>query len=164
MFADSQTRIRSMALVHEKLYQSTDLSRINWVEYVTSLAALLFRSFDINQERIALQIEGGGIFLSVEAAVPCGLIVNELLSNCLKHAFPDGRQGRIELRIGRRDGRVVLEVADDGVGLPPDLDLKNTESLGLQLVCTLTQQLDGVISVERGERTVFKMSFPESGT
>lgn len=162
MFADSQNRIRSMALVHEKLYQSNDLSRINFADYVSSLATLLFRSFAVDAEQISLNIEGGGIFLSVESAVPCGLIVNELLSNCLKHAFPKGRRGEVQIRIGREaDGGLTVAVADNGVGLPETLDVTRTETLGLQLVRTLTQQIDGTVHVERNGQTEFKIVFPE---
>jgi PAS domain S-box-containing protein len=165
MFADSQNRIRSMALVHEKLYQTSDLSRINFVDYSASLAALLFRSYGIDDKQISLHIEGSGIFLSVESAVPCGLIVNELLSNCLKHAFPHGRRGNIQIRIGREGSRqLTLEVADNGVGLPPALDLEKTDTLGLQLVWNLAEQLDGTIHVERQEGAAFKIAFPEAGT
>jgi PAS domain S-box-containing protein len=165
MFAESQNRIRSMALVHEKLYQSSDLSRINLAEYVESLAVLLFRSYGIDNQQIALELEGGDVFLSVESAVPCGLIVNELLSNSLKHAFPDCRRGKIQVRLARdADQRLMLVVTDDGVGLPPALDVEKTETLGLQLVRTLAQQLDGTVQVERHGPTQFRITFPESRT
>jgi PAS domain S-box-containing protein len=163
MFADSQHRIRSMALVHEKLYQSSDLSRIHFGDYARSLAGLLFRSYGMEQGRVVLEVEGDEVFLSVETAVPCGLILNELLSNSLKHAFPDGRRGRMVVRLERHgDGRLRFTVTDDGVGLPDALDLVATETLGLQLVRTLAQQLEGTLIVRREKGAAFEIDFPES--
>lgn len=146
LFAESQNRIRSMALVHEKLYRSSDLSRINFFEYADSLAKLLFRSFGVKPHIIQLKIEGEPVFLSIESAVPCGLIVNELLSNSLKHAFPKNRSGTICIKVEHNPtNQIVMEISDDGVGLPEGFNLKKIETLGLQLVQTLTQQLNGVI-------------------
>ena len=163
MFADSQNRIRSMALVHEKLYQTSDLSRIHFADYIGSLAALLCRTYGVNQHLIRLHFGGEGIFLSVETAVPCGLIVNELLSNCLKHAFPGDRPGEVWIQLDPlADGQLQLTVADDGVGLPEGLDLLQIETLGLQLVRTLAQQLDGAVEVLRSPRTEFRIIFPDS--
>jgi PAS domain S-box-containing protein len=158
MFADSQNRIRSMALVHEKLYRSSDLSRINFSEYVESLAALLFRSYGVNSNLIKLQLSGENVFLSIENAVPCGLILNELLSNCLKHAFPNGRGGEIRVQIGHTPERLILNVADNGIGLPKDLNIETTETLGLQLVRTLTRQLSGELQVQCDGWTEFKIN------
>jgi PAS domain S-box-containing protein len=162
MFAESQNRIRSMALVHEKLYQSSDLSRIDFSDYIRSLASLLFRSFGVDRERIALKIEGDHIFLSVETAVPCGLIVNELLSNCIKHAFPEGSEGEVVVGIhGSEPGGYVISVKDTGVGLPKDLDLEQTETLGLQLVRTLAGQLRAEVNALREGGTEFRIRFME---
>jgi PAS domain S-box-containing protein len=162
MFAESQNRIRSMALVHEKLYQSSDLSRIDFSDYIKSLTSLLFRSFGVDRERIALKIEGDHIFLSVETAVPCGLIVNELLSNCLKHAFPEGRAGEIAVGVySREPAWCVINVKDNGVGLPKELDLEQTETLGLQLVRTLAGQLRAEVEVVREGGTEFRIRFME---
>lgn len=162
MFLDGHNRIRSMALVHEKLYQSSDLSRINFADYVKSLAALLFRSYAIDVSQISLQVEDNDIFLSVESAVPCGLIVNELLSNCLKHAFPGRRSGNIQVRIGREMEQLLLVIADDGVGLPDSVRLEGAETLGLQLVRTLAQQLDGAVQVKsNGGGTEFRIGFAD---
>ncbi len=163
MFAESQNRIRSMALVHEKLYQSRDLSRIDFADYIKSLASLLFRSFGGDRERIALNVEGDHIFLSVETAVPCGLIVNELLSNSLKHAFPEGREGEIVVAVhGSEPGWYVISVKDTGVGLPTGLDVEQTETLGLQLVRTLAGQLRAEVEVLRDGGTEFKIRFMEA--
>ena len=160
MFAESQNRIRSMALVHEKLYQSSDLSRIDFSEYIQSLAALLFRSYAIDPERIQLRIDGDPIALSIDAAVPCGLMVNELLSNSLKHAFPNDRSGRVAIRIeDGGQGRVLLSVKDDGVGLPAAVTLENDDTLGLQLVRTLASQLRADVDIDRTAGTEFRVSF-----
>ncbi|HWI57309.1 MAG TPA: histidine kinase dimerization/phosphoacceptor domain -containing protein [Bacillota bacterium] len=164
MFAESQNRIRSMALVHEKLYQSSDLSRINFSEYAESLAALLFRSYGVDGHLIRLKIEAHEAFLSVETAVPCGLIVNELLSNCLKHAFPDKRRGEVRIQIGEQSaGWLTLVVADNGIGLPQGIDIERSVTLGLQLVRTLTRQLNGQLEVASEGRTEFKVRFPIPG-
>jgi PAS domain S-box-containing protein len=167
MFAESQNRIRSMALVHEKLYQSTDLSRINFPEYIKTLTELLIRTFGVNPEQIQLKVARQDVFLTVETAVPCGLMINELISNCLKHAFPNGRRGEIKVSIfetackgDRHD--YLLEVIDNGVGLPEDLDLETSETLGLQLVRNLTEQLRGTLKVIRPpEGVLFRIQFSQ---
>lgn len=162
MFADSQNRIRSMALVHEKLYQSSDLSRVNFSEYVESLAALLFRSYGVDTNQIRLSIETDQVYLSIESAVPCGLILNELLSNCLKHAFPEKRAGEIRISVTEHaeDMSLELVVADNGIGLPKGINLDQTETLGLQLVRTLTHQLNGNLDYSGSGWTEFKVCFP----
>ncbi|WP_224249068.1 sensor histidine kinase [Hyalangium gracile] len=161
MFAESQSRIRSMALVHEKLYRSSDLSRVDFADYVQSLASLLFRSYGTDPQRISLRVEGGPLLLSIETAVPCGLIVNELLSNSIKHAFPNGRQGNIVVGVGTDERGCVIRVADDGIGLPESLRLEQTETLGLQLVRTLAGQLRSSIELNRAGGTSFKLHFTE---
>ena len=162
MFAESRNRIRSMALVHEKLYQSSDLSHINFSDYVESLAALLFRSYGAEADVIQLRLEAGRAFLSIDQAVPCGLIVNELLSNCLKHAFPEKRRGEIRIRVleDAAGEWLTLAVADNGVGLPPGLELEKVQTLGLQLVRTLARQINGQVEIARRDWTEFKVRFP----
>lgn len=161
MLEESQNRIRSMALVHEKLYRASDLSRIDFPEYVRSLTLLLLRSFGVREETISVSLGGNPVFLSIESAVPCGLLVNELLSNALKHAFPGGRRGAIRVSVEEREGEVRLTVADDGVGLPAGFDPWSTETLGLRLVQTLVRQLAGRLSIERAHGTVFHIAFAE---
>ena len=161
LFAESQNRIRSMALVHEKLYRSHDLSRINFYEYVSSLAQLLFRSYGVNMSLIKLEMHGEPVYLNVENAVPCGLIVNELLSNCLKHAFPGKRTGVICIKITKAPtGHSVLIVADDGVGFPNGFNFEKTDTLGLQLVRTLVKQLNGRIAVCSDHGTEYRLVIP----
>ncbi len=148
MFQESQDRVHSMALLHESLYQSHSLSQINFPEYIRQLAAHLFHSYGVGGDRIHLRTDLDDLLLHLDAAVPCGLIINELVSNSLKYAFPDGREGeiRIELR-GLSDGTTRLIVADNGIGLKADVDWVNTRSLGLRLVRTLAQQLGAKIEV-----------------
>lgn len=159
---DSQNRVRSMALVHEKLYQSKDLARVDFAEYARNLANYILRSHGVNSNVIKLKIKVDDVFLGIDTAVPCGLILNELVSNSLKHAFPGGREGeiRIELRLDD-DKKFTLMVSDNGVGIPKDLDFRNTESLGLQLVDTLVNQLEGTIELDRSGGTAFKTTFTE---
>jgi len=165
MFAESQNRIRSMALVHEKLYQSSDLSRVNFSDYVESLTALLFRSYGVDSNQIRLRIEADQALLTIETAVPCGLIVNELLSNSLKHGFPNKRRGEVHVRIAEEQGkeRLLISVADNGVGLPAGLDIEKSETLGLQLVRTLTRQLSGQLEFSSDGWTEFRVRFPTGG-
>jgi PAS domain S-box-containing protein len=162
MFVESQNRIRSMALVHEKLYQARDLSRVDFADYAESLAALLFRSFGIDPERVRLRVDAEPVFLPVDTAVPCGLILNELLSNCLKHAFPYERSGEILVSVASLQPGMSLVVRDDGVGLPAEVDLETSETLGLQLVRTLAQQLRARIALGRGGGTEVRMDLPEA--
>jgi two-component sensor histidine kinase len=163
IFQDSQNRVRSMALIHEKLYQTENLARIEFAEYIGELTSYLFRSHPIGSQGINLNIETDNVFLDIDTAVPCGIILNELVSNSLKHAFPGNRTGqiRVELRTDEKD-QLILIVADNGVGLPETLDLGNTPSLGLQLVNSLASQIDGTIELGRHNGTEFKITFAVS--
>jgi two-component sensor histidine kinase/ligand-binding sensor protein len=157
---ESQDRIKAMALLHEKLYQSSDLASIDFAEYMEKLALFLFNSYMENSERITLNVDVEYLQLDIDRAIPCGLIVNELVSNALKHAFPDGRQGEISVRLHcGDDGRIRLTVADNGTGLPPDLDFRDTETLGMQLVNMLTRQLAGDIELQNENGASFTISF-----
>jgi PAS domain S-box-containing protein len=155
-FRENQDRILSMALVHERLYKSEDFTSIGFEEYIRDLCARLFDSYMVDPGRINLKVDAGGLSIAVDRAIPWGLIINELVSNALKHAFPDNRSGEISIRFRLEgDDRLTLTVADTGVGMPPDLDFINTETLGLQLVTMLTLQLNGQISMEGTTGTAF---------
>jgi PAS domain S-box-containing protein len=161
-FRDSQNRIRSMALIHEQLYGSHDLAGIDFGAYIQDLLTFLFRSYQADSRQIRLDVETDKVSLAIDQAVPCGLIVNELVSNALKHAFPDGRQGGIRVVLGADEGLLALAVSDDGIGLPEGFDHRTSTSLGLQLVNSLVSQLDGEIMLEPGQGTGFKVTFPVS--
>ncbi|MBC7185640.1 MAG: PAS domain S-box protein [Calditrichaeota bacterium] len=162
LFNESQNRVRSMALIHEQLYRSNDLSRIDFATYVRTLTGQVARSYESNVN-ISLVVEAEGISLGVDAGIPCGLIINELVSNAFKHAFRGRDSGTIQVRMYREDDKIVLRVRDDGVGFPKEVDFRNTESLGMQLVTTLTDQLDGTIElVSEGQGTEFVITFPDS--
>jgi two-component sensor histidine kinase len=160
---DSETRVRSMALIHEKLYRSSDLAQIDFGEYIRELAAFLFRSQNASARGIGLNIQTEQVLLNVETAVPSGLILNELISNALKHAFPDGRAGEISIKLwAGHDDQLNLMVADNGIGFPPDLDFRNTTSLGLQLVNSLVSQLEGTVELDRSRGTTFQIIYTAS--
>jgi PAS domain S-box-containing protein len=158
LFVESQNRVKSMALIHEKLYQSKDFSNIDFADYIESLARGLFHSYGVNPDQIALTIEVD-VELDIDHAIPCGLILNELLSNSLKHAFPDEQKGAVLLRFHEKENQFTLQFSDNGVGLPEELDFRDTESLGLQLVTTLTSQIGGTIQHVPGKGTVFVIRF-----
>jgi len=160
---DSQNRIRSMALIHEKLYRSENLAQINFGEYIRELAVFLFRSHKAEAQGIRLSVETDPVLLSIDTGMPCGLILNELVSNALRHAFPDGRPGEVRIKLGAgNDGQLSLTIADDGVGFPAELDFRKTGSLGLQLVNTLVDQLNGTIAMQSQGGTEFRIVFPKS--
>jgi PAS domain S-box-containing protein len=159
LFKESQTRVRSIALFHEKLYQSKDLARIEIAEYLKGLATGLFSTYGVSPDDIALTIDAEDVPLGVDAAISCGLIVNELVSNALKHAFPRGRRGSVQIRLRREGEEAILDVADDGHGFPEDVDFRNPSTLGLRLVCILTEQVRGTIELDRRAGTRFKIRF-----
>jgi two-component sensor histidine kinase len=158
LFVESQDRIRTMALVHEKLYQSSDLASIDFSPYIERLATNLFRSYG-GGGRVNLSLDVGNVYLSVEKAVPCGLIVNELVMNALKYAFPGDRTGEIVVEVRQEGDRMSLAVSDDGVGLPPGFDITKSNTLGLQLVELLVSQLEGTLTIGPGPGTSFHISF-----
>ena len=155
---ESQNRVRSMALIHEKLYQAASLARIDFGEYLRSLTRDLFRSYSAGG--VSLKMQAEDVFLDVDSAIPCGLIVNELVSNALKYAFPQGRGGELLITFARiaRD-KFALSVTDNGTGLPSDLDVRNPKTLGLQLVAMLINQLHGTLDVVSDGGTTFMITF-----
>ncbi len=161
---ESQNRVKSMALVHESLYQSKDLVRIDFAEYIHSLTRHLFQSYGDHSPTIALSINIDEVSLGVDAAIPCGLIVNELVSNALKHAFPSGQTGEVRVDLySEAEDRLTLVVSDNGVGFPPDVDIHNTQSLGLQLVNGLVKQLNGAMQLYHNGGTQVRITFSEPG-
>ncbi|HIE26267.1 TPA: PAS domain S-box protein [Candidatus Poribacteria bacterium] len=159
MFKDSQNRIRSMALIHEKLYQSENLANIDFTDYIEDLAHSLFHAY-AGRGKIALKIDVEDISLSIDSAIPCGLILNELVSNSLQHAFPGEQKGEIKIVLRSIENDIELIVSDNGIGMPDNLDFRNTESLGLQLATTLAEnQLQGKIELDRTEGTEFRITF-----
>ncbi|MBI4660138.1 MAG: PAS domain S-box protein [Verrucomicrobia bacterium] len=163
LFRESQNRVASMALIHEKLYQSQDLARIDFYEYLLSLVSMLFRSYSTQTNRVQLETHVDHVFLNIDAAIPIGLLVNELVSNSLRHAFPDDRPGTIKIGFcSAPSGECVLTFSDNGVGLPEDFDLDNPATLGLRLVRILTTQLGGALNFERNDGTGFTITFREA--
>ncbi|MGK7903368.1 MAG: PAS domain S-box protein [Hormoscilla sp.] len=158
---DSQHRIHSMALIHEKLYRSPDLDKVDFGEYLETLVENLCESYNAWDDRIQFEFDIDPIMLNIETAHPCGLIVNELVSNIFKHAFPEGRSGKIWIEFHQRDSEIILKVRDNGIGFPENIDLRDTESLGLELVCTFVEQLEGNLSLERSGGTSFELTFSE---
>lgn len=160
MFQESQNRIHSMALLHESLYQSNNLSRIDFPEYIRQLAAHLFHSYGVPPDRIHLRTDLDKLYLNLDAAVPCGLIINELISNSLKYAFPDGRTGEVRVELREQPGHMArLIVADNGVGLRSDVDWETARSLGLRLVRTLADQLGAKLEVQSRQGTEIHLIF-----
>ena len=150
LLSESQGRVRSMALIHERLYGSGS-DAVNFAEYARDLVAHLRHSLAGDSGRVAVTVDIAEEALDMDVAVPCGLVINELLTNALKHAFPEGRAGCVTVSLHRRhDGALELRVADDGIGLPPDVDPDNPGSLGLRIVNILCAQVRGVLETERG--------------
>jgi two-component sensor histidine kinase len=148
-FQDSQMRIRSMALIHEKLYQSDSLAEISLRPYIENLVTILFRSYQTEPGRIQLFTHVEDIAVGIDAAVPIGLILNELISNALKYAFSDGQSGSIQIELFRESPEtIIFRCQDNGRGLPEGLDITKSKSLGLQLVTSLTRQLEGEVQFE----------------
>lgn len=162
-FKESQNRIKSMSLIHEQLYQSKNLTKIDFEKYIKNLTINLFNLYSGSPDDISIKINAKDVLMSIGKAIPCGLIINELVSNSLKHGFPDGKQGEILIDfLLENDKEYKLVVKDNGIGFPEDLNLQNIESLGLQLVNMLTQQLKGTVELDRNHGTTFKITFPIS--
>jgi len=158
---DSRSRVRSMALVHRTLYQSADFARADFGSFLDALVPALITSYNVSRYRVAFTTDAEDVSLPIDAAIPCGLIVNELISNALKHAFSDGQCGEIDVTMKRHVGnQMVLSVSDNGAGIPDDLELESTATLGLQLVAGLASQLHGKLTIQRSKPTRFELTFP----
>ena len=161
LMRESQNRIRSMALIHQTLYESKDFARVDFGNFLETLVPALIASYAVGLPHFKLAIDAPEVLIPINAAIPCGLVVNELVSIALKHAFPHGREGAITIRLAPENGsQVLLIVSDDGVGIPEDFDIEGATTLGLQLVTLLVDQLAGELDIQRANPTRFSVRFP----
>jgi two-component sensor histidine kinase len=161
LFRVSHERLHAMALVHDLLQQTDDVARINLGRYAARLTDELARAYAIDPGRITLETALEDVWVGLDTATPCGLLLHELLTNCFKHAFPEGLTGRVRVELRATDEQtLMLRVGDTGCGFPEDLDFRTTDSLGLQLVCVMTEQLQGTITLERAEGPLFTILVP----
>ncbi|WAC05823.1 MAG: PAS domain S-box protein [Methanoregula sp.] len=158
---ESQNRIKAMALVHERLYRSENLSSVALADYLRYLIDNLFGFYGVNPQMVRLAFDAGDVKVDINQAIPIGLIMNELVSNSLKHAFPEGEKGELTVTIRRDESALVLTVHDTGPGIPADFDWRNAKSLGLRLVISLVEQLQGTIELDRSGGTTFKIIIPK---
>lgn len=158
--AESQSRIQSMALVHQLLYESRDLGHIDFTDYLRKLSMRLLGTYSVGPARIDVVVRGESLPLEIDRAISCGLIVNELVANALEHAFPNGRSGLVEISVARDGSQVLLTVRDDGVGVPPEYTVDRVGTFGLQIARTLTAQLEGTFDIRREAGTFVQIAFP----
>lgn len=162
MLRDSQNRIRSMALIHQSLYLSNDFAKVNINNVLEALVPALMESYSVDHSRIQYSFNAVDVLLSINLAIPCGLIINELISNSLKHAFPPPVSGTIAIELARQpDARILLSVSDSGVGIASELDLHKSDTLGLQLVRLLADQIGATLTIERANPTRFAFLFAQ---
>jgi len=160
---DSKNRVKSIALLHELLYQSKDIARIDFAQYIKSIILQLFHAYDVDVDRVTFEINADNRVLEIDAAIPFGLIINELVSNSLKHAFPGSRRGKISIELSCDGGGICkMIVGDNGIGFPKDVNLRTMNSLGVKLVIMLIQQLSGTIVLDQtaGARFTFTFGHP----
>jgi len=157
---ESQNRVKSMSFIHESLYRTKDFNNIDFSEYIERLSKNMVYSYQYSKNRILLKLDIDKVFLSLDISIPCGLIINELLSNALKYAFPENKKGKILISVKEaKKGKIEIKVEDDGIGFPKDIDIKKGESLGMLLVNTLVEQIDGNIKVRSKEGTKYLITF-----
>jgi PAS domain S-box-containing protein len=160
VMTEGQNRVRSMALVHEKFYQSEGVSEIDFAEYTEKLCQYIFQSFPEVASRVQLSVQSDNVAFDLDTAMPCGLLINEIVSNSLKYAFPDGRAGEIVIKLKlEKENKIKISVHDNGKGMPEEYDLKNPSTLGLQLIDALTSQLNGEVEMIRKDGTIFNITF-----
>lgn len=161
IFKESQNRIKAMAFIHESLYQTNDFSKIKFSEYITGLSKNLLHSYDIFDGLVDLKLNIGEVYLNLDLSIPCGLIINELVSNSLKYAFEEGERGTISIDLFNDNGIIRLSVSDSGKGLPKNIDYRDTDSLGLQLVVTLVEQINGELELDNTKGANYKIAFKQ---
>jgi PAS domain S-box-containing protein len=158
---ESQNRVKSMAMIHEKLYGSKNFNKVNFPDYIENLVWDLFHSYSINNDTIRPILEIDDVELNIETSIPCGLIITELISNCFKYAFPNNRKGELKVSLENKENSYVLTISDNGIGFPKNIDFKNTKTLGLELVNNLVEQIDGNIQLNKNQGTEFVIKFKE---
>jgi len=164
MLQDTRNRIHSMALLHETLYESGQLAAVDFPKYIRQMTDYLFRAYAIEPGRIRFHADVERVDLDLDAALPCGLLVNEAIANSLKHAFPEGRAGEVKILLRREpNGTARLELSDDGVGLPEGLDWTTSRSLGLRLIRELALQLSATLEIQSARGTTVRLTFPIGG-
>ena len=161
IFNESQNRVKSMSMIHEQLYQTDDLAKIDFKIYVNGLIKSLFQIYSPGWAPIRWVVDVEDVKLNLETAIPCGLIINELVSNSLKHAFKEGSDGKIMVKMRKDDETITLIVADNGVGLPKDFNIEKATTLGLKLVKTLVNQLEGEMVINTDNGTSFNITLKE---
>jgi two-component sensor histidine kinase len=162
IFKDSQSRAKTMALIHEKLYQSTELKKVDVQDYMESLARDIYHAYIKDPQRIQLNLNVKKHMLDINTVIPLGLILNEILTNTFKYAFPGDTEGTVNIWFREDEHKeFLLEVADDGVGLPPDFHEKKTGSLGMRLIHSLTEQIKGTLEINSDQGTQIRIKFPE---
>jgi two-component sensor histidine kinase len=159
MYKVSRNRIKSMALIHESLYRSKDFSRIDFSEYIDKLATHLHSIYCTKDSQIKIVQDVKNVSLDINRAIPCGLIINELISNSFRHAFGPNGNGKIQIKMSEQNGNYLLKVQDNGKGLPKEVNFQNTETLGLQVIRDLVKQLDGKLTLDRKKGTAFTITF-----
>jgi len=161
IFLESQNRVKSIALIHEKLYQSTNLSRIDFERYLRVFIPHLFQTFGKTDGNVSYKIKASNIFLSTDTAIPCGLIVNEIVTNSLKYAFSNETNGEISIElIYHNNNNVTMIIKDDGSGIPENISFSNAKTLGLQIISILVKQLSGTVEINNQKGTTYKITFP----
>ena len=165
MLRDSQNRIRSMSMIHQTLYQSQDFAQVDFDQFLGGLLPRLMESYASSAGHVTIDVQARDVKLPINEAIPCGLIVNELVSNALKHGFTGGRRGSIQVAITQaEDQHIEMSISNDGHPIPDELELDHTGSLGLQLVQLLTQQLRGKLTTQRAQPTCFTLRFQLGAT
>ncbi len=156
----SQARVQSMAFIHEKLYQSPDLASVDFEDYLKSLTSNIYHSYAGDRDGITLRVDAKDVSIDISRAMTCGLIINEIISNSLKYAFPNGRKGEIRIEIRtQKDDTYTMSIGDNGIGLPTGLDINTSTSLGLRLVKMFVRQLKADLAVYREGGTEFQITF-----
>jgi PAS domain S-box-containing protein len=159
LLKECQNRIKSMAFIHESLYQTKNFESVNFSEYITTLSKNLLHTYIVNNKKIKLILTLDDLLLNLDLSIPCGLIVNEIISNSLKYAFPHNLDGIIFVTLKVESEKVKIEIGDNGIGIPDSIDIKNTQTLGLQLVDTLIEQINGTLTLSRNKGTIFSIEF-----
>lgn len=161
LFKESQNRAKSMALIHERLYRTDSLKNIEFSEYINTLVEDLFATYATDRSKVDLILDVENIDMDINSSVPLGLIINEMVTNTLKYAFPGDKSGFLKIALHQKDSEYILEVNDNGVGIPEGFNIEESDSLGMLLINSLTSQLDGTVELTSDNGTKFKITFPK---